>query len=417
MVKLPMKLPCDWGTKHPAIVAIWCYLKVSRVSTICANSQWCLASNSQYNASCCGFLLWSCHQRSWWGIDLGNFKHKQPKSFPNISGSDKKNGQKNDSALFGCWNTKLFDAPRPHHPSPGCPKTCRAFFKRRGKCDWCLWPLTTWHLGNWWRLVPSDHKEYVRPRCCFWVRTRISRILSCLFDQTREMIHVFQSMSWTEQTHNLCIRMKRQTRGMIKFKILVDTSRNPFFCPYQFWLSNHGSHGVSNKITTPLTWSCKFLCSASFGSFSNMIFLCFSPVFLVLLVCWCLLGSIRALFPHQMPLLKTNAAWISERSSAGFVSETQIKSASSKKWYKIIIYLLGSFSSFPKNMLDHVGLPNGKAEPSASWTSRWRASQRLKLESEFSRVTAPIFGEKDWKNTKSRGKPQVNDVRSSLCPA
>lgn len=157
-------------------------------------------------------------------------------------------------------------------------------------------------------------------------------------------------MSWTEQTHNLWIRMKRQTRGMIKFKILVDTSRNPFFCPYQFWVS-HGSHGVSNKVTTPLTWSCKFLCSASFGSFSNMIFLCFSPVFLVLLVCWCLLGSIRALFPHQMPLLKTNAAWISEGSSAGFVSETQIKSASQKM---IQNHYISSrfFFQFPKK---HVG--------------------------------------------------------------
>jgi hypothetical protein len=176
-----------------------------------------------------------------WGIDLGNFKHKQPKSFPNISGSDKKKWtKKRDSALFGCWNTTLFDAPRPHHPSPGCPKPARHFSKEgvsvTGVFD-LLWPLTTWHLGRWWRPSPPD-KEYVRPRGSFWVRTRISRIWFLFVWSNYKIIHVFQSMSWTEQTHNLWIRMKRQTRGMIKFKILVDTSRNPSFCPYQFWVSN-----------------------------------------------------------------------------------------------------------------------------------------------------------------------------------
>lgn len=151
LVKLPMKLPCDWGTKHPAIVAIWCYWKVSRVSTICADSQWCLASNSQYNASC-GFLLWSCHQGSWWDeVSILETSNTNNQNHSQISlEATKKMDQK--KGLRPVWLLKHHTVWRSSATSPfsRLSKTCQAFFKRRGKCDWCLWPsLTIDNLASW----------------------------------------------------------------------------------------------------------------------------------------------------------------------------------------------------------------------------------------------------------------------------
>lgn len=145
---------------HPAIVAIWCYWKVSRVSTICANSQWCLASNSQYNASCCGFLLWSWHQGSWWDevsiLETSN-TNNQNHSQISLEATKKMDQKKGSPPCLAAEKTRLFDAPRPHHPSPGCPKPAGHFSKEgvsvTGVFD-LLWPLTTWHLGNWWRPSP-----------------------------------------------------------------------------------------------------------------------------------------------------------------------------------------------------------------------------------------------------------------------
>jgi hypothetical protein len=134
------------------------------------------------------------------------------------------------------------------------------------------------------------------------------------------------------------------------------------------------------------------------NSCAVLIFLCFSPVFLVLLVCWCLLASIRAPFPHQMSLLKRDKCRLNLRKIISRICFWDPNKVSfPKNDTKSLYIFLVLFPVSQKTcwiMLDHVGLPSGKAEPSASWTSRWRASQRLKLESEFSRITAPIFGEK-----------------------
>lgn len=172
--------------------------------------------------------------------NTNNQRTKEPKSFPNISGSDQKTWtKKRDSALFGCWKTKLFDVPRPHHPSPGCPKPAGHFSKEGVSVTGVFdhWQLGILETGR--GLVPPDHKEYVRPRCCFWVRTRnILEYYSCLFDQTIQWFtssracHDLNKLTTYESVWNAKPAEWSSSRSWWTLP------GSPFFCPYQFWLSN-----------------------------------------------------------------------------------------------------------------------------------------------------------------------------------
>jgi hypothetical protein len=94
---------------------------------------------------------------------------------------------------------------------------------------------------------------------------------SCLFDQT---IKLFTSSRACHELNKLTTYESVWNAKPAEWSSSRFWWTLPGTLPFALTNSGfptHGSHGVSNKITPPLTWSCKFLCSANFLVFFSSL--------------------------------------------------------------------------------------------------------------------------------------------------